>query len=106
MKSNIEYLKVFMEYESDDMPVVYFYEVDLDNERLTIREIEVYPDGQTQLNDKPYLDVIEICPIPTANELNSGIWGEGFFAAVISKEEFYEIWNSGVYSGSLTAPKI
>ena len=29
MESDIEYIQLFMEYESDDMPVVYFYEVDL-----------------------------------------------------------------------------
>mgnify|MGYP006990315541 CR=1 FL=1 len=27
MESDIEYIQLFMEYESDDMPVVYFYEV-------------------------------------------------------------------------------
>lgn len=26
MENNNEYIKLFMEYESDDMPVVYFYD--------------------------------------------------------------------------------
>lgn len=42
MKSNIEYIQLFMEYESDDMPMVYFYEVDLNNDRLALREMEVF----------------------------------------------------------------
>ena len=41
MESDIEYVKLFMQYESDDIPVVYFYEVDIEDERLAIREIEV-----------------------------------------------------------------
>lgn len=36
MESNIEYIHLFMEYESDDMPMVYFYEVDLNNDRLAL----------------------------------------------------------------------
>ena len=41
MESNIEYIQLFMEYESDDMPVVYFYEVDLKDNRFALREMEV-----------------------------------------------------------------
>ncbi len=38
IESNIEYIQLFMEYESDDMPMVYFYEVDLNDERLALRD--------------------------------------------------------------------
>ena len=31
-----------MEYESDDMPMVYFYEVDLDDGRFSLRAMEVF----------------------------------------------------------------
>ena len=41
MKENVEYIKVFADYESDDMPVVYLYEVDLEDERLALRAIEI-----------------------------------------------------------------
>lgn len=103
MENNTEYIKLFLEYETEDVPVVFFYEVDLSNERFTIREIEVFANRQVKLVSEPYCNVIEACPIPTVNELNSNVWGEGFFADVISKREFDEIWNSGIYSGSLTA---
>lgn len=36
MGNNIEYIKLFMEHESDDMPMVYFYEVDLNDDRFTL----------------------------------------------------------------------
>ena len=39
MKENVEYIKVFADYESDDMPVIYIYEVDLEDERLALRAI-------------------------------------------------------------------
>lgn len=103
IESNIEYIQLFMEYESDDMPMVYFYEVDLNDERLALREIEVFVNRIVELIDYPYYDVIEVCPIPTVDELNTNIWGEGFYATIISKEEFDKIWNTGIYTGSLTA---
>ena len=42
MERNIEYIQLFMEYESDDMPMVYFYEVDLDDGRFSLRAMEVF----------------------------------------------------------------
>ena len=78
MESDIEYVKLFMQYESDDIPVVYFYEVDIEDERLAIREIEVFANGEVKLDDDPYADVIEVCSIPTVEELNARVWGEGF----------------------------
>ena len=103
MESEIEYIQLFMEYESDDMPVVYFYEVNLQDNRFILREIEVFIDRTVKLDDDPYRDVIEMCPIPTVDELNAKVWGEGFYAKIISKEEFEEIWNTGIYNESLTA---
>ena len=103
MKSNIEYLKLFMEFESDDMPVVYFYEVNLDDDRFALREIEVFANRSVKLTNDLYQDAIEACPIPTVAEFNAKIWGEGFYAIAISKEEFDITWNSGIYNGNLTA---
>ena len=102
MESNIEYIQLFMEYESDDMPMVYFYEVDLNNDRLALREMEVFVNREVKLNADLYCDVIEVCPIPTVDEFNAKFFGEGFTANYISKEEFDEIWNTGIYRGSLT----
>jgi len=103
MESEIEYIKLFMEYESDDLPLVYFYEVNLQDNRFILREIEVFIDRTVKLDDDPYRDVIEMCPIPTVDELNAKVWGEGFYAKIISKEEFEVIWNTGIYNESLTA---
>ena len=50
-----------------------------------------------------YCDVVEVCPIPTVDELNEKVWGEGFYATIISKGKFDEIWNTGIYNESLTA---
>ena len=101
MENGIEYIQLFMEYESDDMPVVYFYEVDLKDNRFALREMEVFANRTVKIDNDPYSDVIEVCPIPTVDELNAKVWGEGFYATIISKEEFDEIWNTRVYSGSL-----
>ena len=103
MENEIEYVKLFMEFESDDLPVVYFYEVDLNDNRFALREMEVFADRTVKIENDLYRDVIEVCPIPTVDELNAKVWGDGFYATIISKEEFDEIWNTGIYNGSLTA---
>lgn len=103
MERDMEYIQLFMEYESDDMPMVYFYEVDLNDDRFALREIEVFVNRTVKVCNDLYCDVIEACPIPKVDELNAKVWGEGFYATIISKDEFDEIWNSGIYNGSLTA---
>ena len=103
MESDIEYIQLFMEYESDDMPVVYFYEVDLKDNRFALREMEIFADRTVKIENDLYRDVIEVCPIPTVDEFNAKVWGEVFYATIISREEFDEIWNTRIYSGSLAA---
>ena len=103
MGSGIEYIQLFMEYESDDMPVIYFYEVDLNDNRFALRQMEVFADRTVKIENDLYHDVIEVCPIPTVDEFNTKVWGEGFYATIISKEEFDEIWNTRIYSGNLVA---
>ena len=102
MESDIEYIQLFMEYESDDMPVVYFYEVDLKDNRFALREMEIFADRTVKIENDLYRDVIEVCSIPTVDELNAKVWGEGF-STIISREEFDEIWNTRIYSGNLAA---
>ena len=99
---HVEYLKLFMEYESEDMPVVYFYEVDLEDDRFCRRAIEVFADRKVDLIEDLYCDVIESVPIPTKEEFNSNVWGEGFQAYVVPKGEFEKVWESGCYEGSLS----
>lgn len=92
-----------MEYESADMPILYFYEVDLNDDRFALRAIEVFSDRTVKFYIDLYCDAIEMCPIPTVDELNAEVWGEGFYATIISKDKFDEIWSTGIYTGSLTA---
>ena len=101
METTIEYMKVFMEYESDDMPVLYFYEVDLANERLANRAIEIFINRRVNRIKDLYRGVIEIVPVPTVEELNAKVWGDGFFALEITKEEFEKAWRSFVYHGKI-----
>lgn len=103
MESDIEYIQLFMEYESDDMPMVYFYEVDVNDDRFALRAIEIFVDRTVKFYNDLYCDVVEVCPIPTVDELNEKVWGEGFYATIISKDKFDEIWNTGIYNESLTA---
>ncbi len=103
IRNNIEYIKLFMKYESKDMPIAYLYEVNLDDERLALRAIEIFEDRKLIKMDDLYRDVIEIFPIPTVDEFNAKIWGDGFHAFIISKEEFEECWESDIYSGNLSA---
>lgn len=69
IKNNIEYIKLFMEYESKDMPIVYLYEVNLDDERLALRAIEIFEDRKLIKMDDLYRGVIEIFPIPSKSPL-------------------------------------
>ena len=85
------------------MHFVYVYEVDLDGGRFCRRAIEIFHDGRVERIDDLYRDVIEAVPIPTAEELNAGVWGEGFRAFAVSEAAFDEIWRSGVYHGNLSA---
>ena len=103
MERELEYIQVFMEYESIDMPIVYFYEVDLNDDRLALRAIEVFVNRTVKFYSDLYRDAIEICPIPTVDELNAKVWGEGFYATIISKDKFDEIWNTRIFNGNLTA---
>lgn len=91
-----------MEYESEDMPVVYFYEVDLEDNRFCRRAIEIFVSRRVHLIDDLYCDVIEAVPIPTKEEFNANIWGNGFRAVVVSQSEFEKVWESGIYSGDLS----
>ncbi len=90
----MEYIKCFMEYESDDMPVIYFYEVDRADERLARRAVEVFADGRAERRDDLYAGAVEITPIPTVEEINNHVYGDGFSASVIEKDEFEKMWTA------------
>ena len=84
-------------------PDKYFYEVDVNDDRFALRAIEIFVDRTVEFYNDLYCDVVEVCPIPTVDELNEKVWGEGFYATIISKGKFDEIWNTGIYNESLTA---
>lgn len=88
----MEYIKLYWEHNFDDEPIVIFYEVCVEAERLAKRSIDVYANGETKNVDDLYEGVIEITPIPTIEEFNSGVWGEEFFASLVTQEEFESVW--------------
>ena len=96
----MEYIKLFWEDAPEGEPPVILYEVDTDNERLALRSIDIFADGSTHNIPDLYDGVIEILPIPTAEEFNAHVWGEEFHACVIKKSEFETIWESRSSSGA------
>jgi len=96
--NEMEYIKLTDEEScaDDGMPYIWFFEVNPQNDRLQERSIEVDPSGRVQcMTKEEYLDsVIELVPVPTAEELNQGIWGETQHAELISKEQFEALWNA------------
>lgn len=73
-------------------PFIIFYEVFVDNGRLARRSIDVFKDGNTENIEDLYDGAIEITPIPTVEEFNSGVWGEEFCASLVTQEEFESVW--------------
>lgn len=69
----MEYIKLYWEHNFDDEPIVIFYEVCVEAERLAKRSIDVYANGETKNVDDLYEGVIEITPIPTIEEFES-VW--------------------------------
>lgn len=105
MEHRMEYIKLFWKHNYPDDPVVIIYEVDLDDERYAIRLIDIYADGHTNnMEDRAWGYVTET-PVDTVEEFNEEYnkadYGEAFHACLISKEEFEEIWNTGIYNGDL-----
>jgi len=90
----IEYIKLFWEHDLADEPTSILYEVNMENERLAERSVELFRDGRMEKIPDLYADVIEITPIPTIEEFNADAYGEEFHACRITKEEFEKIWNT------------
>uniref|UniRef100_UPI0040563A78 DUF6881 domain-containing protein n=1 Tax=Agathobacter sp. TaxID=2021311 RepID=UPI0040563A78 len=89
----MEYIKLYWKHNFEDEPVMMLYEVDTEQERLAFRSIDVFADGKTSNIADLYEGAIEITAIPTVEEFHSHIWGEEFFACLITKEEFEKMWN-------------
>lgn len=97
----MEYLKLFWKHDLDNEPVVILYEVDVKNERLANRSIDVFKDRNTKNIENPYENVIEILTIPKVKEFNSHLFGKEFLAELITKEEFEKTWNEQYYHEKL-----
>lgn len=98
---NFEYIKLFWTHNFDDEPVVILYEVNLDNERLAKRSIDIFADRKTKNIKDLYDGAIEIVPIPTIQDFNSDVYGEELFACKITDDEFERIWSSHFYADDL-----
>lgn len=96
-----EYIKLFWNHKLDKEPKVILYEVDVDNERLVSRAIDVYFDRCTNNVENFYAEVLEIVPIPKVEELNKGIWRTEIRACLIDKEEFDKTWINLIYDGTM-----
>lgn len=96
-----EYIKLFWNEAPEGEPLVILYEVDIENERLALRSIDIFADRHTHNIADFYDGVIEIVPIPTVEEFNAHIWGEEFHACLIEKTEFETLWESHTYDGRI-----
>lgn len=92
----MEYIKLFWEHDLEEEPTAILYEVNTENERLAERSIDIFRDSSTRNISDLYAGVIEILPIPTVGEFNTGTYGEEFSACQITKEEFEKIWSTHV----------
>lgn len=101
MNHRMEYLKLFWKHNYPNDPVVIIYEVDTEDERYAIRLIDVFADGHTSNQEDKPLGYVTEAPVETVQEINAGDIGEELNACLISKEEFEEIWNTGVYNSDL-----
>lgn len=101
LQHRMEYVKLFWKHDYPDDPVVIIYEVDLDDERYAVRLIDIYADGHTSNQEDKAWGYVTEAPVPTVEIFNTTDYGEEFYACLISKEEFEEIWNTGIYNGDL-----
>lgn len=97
-----EYIKFYWKYIDDETPVVLFYEIDLENERYATRMTEIFRNRKAIPVIEPGFEFITEAPVPTINEINTD---DEFFAEIISKEEFEEVYHCKIYSGNILFPK-
>ena len=93
----MEYIKLFWEGAPEGEPTIILYEVDIDNERLALRSIDIFADGRTRNIPDLYDGAIEVTPIPTVEELNASVWGGEFHACLMGKAEFEAVWESRIH---------
>jgi hypothetical protein len=88
----MNYTRVKWNHTFPDEPVLIYSE--LDDERMEIRKVHIYPDGRKQFGDMSDLDRVSILstvPLPSISDIN--LMSE-FDASEISKDEFERMWAS------------
>lgn len=83
------------------MPVLLFYEVDLENERYATRMAEVFSDKTIHCVIEEGFDFVTEVPIPTMEEINRE---PEFYAEIISSDEFERVYAAKYYAGSISFP--
>lgn len=96
-----EYIKLFWADAPEGEPPVILYEVNIENERLALRSIDIFADGRTRNISDLYDGAIVITSIPTVEEFNAHVWGEEFRACLMEQAEFEAIWENHTYDGVL-----
>jgi len=84
----MEYVKYYWTYIDEETPILIFAE--LDEERYSTRQVEVFPDRHIEIMGDKEAYVSE-APYPSNEEIDN--MGE-FKIFIISKSEFEEIWRS------------
>lgn len=93
----MEYVKYYWKYIDEETPILIFAE--LDEERYSTRQVEVFPDRHIEIMGDKEAYVSE-APYPSNEEIDN--MGE-FKILNISKYEFEEIWSS--YPNKYTGDK-
>lgn len=99
--NKFEYIKWFWKYIDDDTPILLFYEIDLENERYATRITEVFSDKRVIPVIENGFDYVTEAPVPTIDEINKE---PEFFAVIISKEEFENVYKTEIYAGEISFP--
>ena len=99
--NRFEYIKWYWEHTHDNDPVIFFYEVDTENERYATRMTEIYADRRAVPVIEEGFEFITEAPIPTPDEINTE---PEFFAEYITKEEFEAVYRSDRYEGKISFP--
>ncbi len=69
----MEYIKLFWNHNLPEEPTVILYEVNIENERLAERSIDIFRNGKTQNVSDFYANVVEALLIPTVKTFNEKI---------------------------------
>lgn len=97
-----EYIKFYWKYIDDDTPILIFYEIDLEADRYATRMVEVFWDRKVHPIVESGFDYITEAPVPKIDDINAD---EDFFAEIITKEQFENVYYTDIYSGEIDFPK-